>query len=111
MVVRLLVKNHTRDLWESENAPAYCIVAKQGRQVELTDESGKVQQVYIQDIKSVDFIYGLIRHLPGVSAFSHVTKYKVNLSLMEDLNGQLNPHKLPDLKDSDQDTSILGPST
>ena len=47
----MLVRNHTIDIWDPKYDVAYCVVQVIGRQSELTDLSGKIHKVNVQDVK------------------------------------------------------------
>ena len=96
---KVLVRNHTRDVWDPKYDAVYCMVWVMGRQLELIDESTKTGKVNAQDVKPTYPADELIKCLPDEKAFWSAAKYCAHPKNIEDLCWSLNPNVLPDSQD------------
>ena len=82
---KVLVRNHTRNVWDQQDATAYHVVQVMGRQLEFIIQNGMTQKVNVQDVKSMYFIDELIKCLTEEKALQHAARYQAHLKLMDDL--------------------------
>ena len=60
----VLVRNYTRDVWDPKYNLVYHVGWVMGRQMDLINESGKIQKVNIQDVRIMYKVDELITCLP-----------------------------------------------
>ena len=99
IVTKVLVRNHTRDVWDPKYNVAYHVVCVMGWQMELVDKSDKICRVNVKDLQIICLVDELIKCLPHEKAFGYASKYHTHPKLIEDLQSPLNQKTLPDAKD------------
>ena len=94
---KVLVRNHTRDVWDPKYDVAYCGVGVMGRQLKLMDESGNTCKVNVQDVKIMYPVNELIKKLPDDETFGHAGKYHAHPKHIGYLHWSLNKNVIPDM--------------
>ena len=48
---KLLVQNQIRYVWAPKYSVAYCMLSMMGQQLQLAEESGRIHEFHVQDVK------------------------------------------------------------
>ena len=86
----VLIKNHTAKAFQLRFKENFCIIKQKGSWVEIKPaEGGETTKVHVTDIKKVIPADHISTQLPDYNKFGRLTKLRLNLKSIPDLDWQL----------------------